>query len=118
MTSTPDLFGYVADSHAYPTGPGHKGGDGTSQQAAQALAPEVSGIRRIVLRAFCARHPAGMTSDEAAAAVKLSILTVRPRCTELRRMNMLEATAERRRNGSGNTATVLRASRNAMEMAR
>jgi hypothetical protein len=47
-----------------------------------------------------------MTADEAASALDLPILSVRPRVAELHRLGELRATDERRRNASGISATV------------
>ncbi|MEE8284226.1 MAG: hypothetical protein V3R63_04490, partial [Alphaproteobacteria bacterium] len=48
-----------------------------------------------------------MTADECAAAIGLGVLTVRPRCTELRARGLLVASGERRPNRGGRTAAVL-----------
>lgn len=49
------------------------------------------------------------TADEAAAALQLDVLRIRPRCTELIKMNKLERTPLRRRSSGGGIAAVLRA---------
>jgi hypothetical protein len=106
-----DLFGLVPEP--YLTKPGYKGLP-TSREAARAIAPSVRGLRRRVLDCYRTQFPAGMTADEAADKIDISILSVRPRCTELRRMGLLEATPSRRPNESGHAAAVLRATREAM----
>ncbi len=49
-----------------------------------------------------------MTADECASRMGLSILTVRPRCTELKITQRLADTGERRSNQSGKRAAVLK----------
>jgi hypothetical protein len=112
-----DLFGWNDEREhgKYPRVPGHKGDLATGREAARKIAPVVKGIRLRVLNSYRQIFPAGMTADQAATNINLSILTVRPRCAELRRLGLLEATCDRRSNSSGHTAVVLRASRQAME---
>lgn len=88
----------------YPTAPGFKAA-GASQEAAAMTAPRTPRLRALVLSAF-KDVPAGMTADEAAGALDLPILSVRPRVAELHRLGELRATDERRRNSSGMSATV------------
>lgn len=97
----------------YPEFPGFKAA-GTSEEAAQAIAPRVKGLRLRVLNVFKGSHPQGMTPDEAADSLKLSILSVRPRCSELRRLGLLERMLARHPNDSGCQANVLRATQKAM----
>jgi hypothetical protein len=47
-----------------------------------------------------------MTADELAGRLGESILTVRPRVSELRAARLIEATTERHRNESGHAAIV------------
>ena len=49
-----------------------------------------------------------MTADEIAAVLGLSILTVRPRVTDLNKAGRIEDTGARRQTGSGNAAIVWR----------
>ena len=90
----------------YPDAPGFKS-DGPSADAAEKIAERAPLIRSRVLE--CIRlHPEGLTADEAAAALDLSILTVRPRVSELRRQGEIRATGNRRCNASGMTASIWR----------
>lgn len=91
----------------YPHAPGFKT-DGASQEAAERIAPSARIIRAQVLQRFVNAYPNGLTADEVAAGLKLSVLTVRPRVSELRRDGRLIVTGERRMNRSGMSATVLR----------
>jgi predicted ArsR family transcriptional regulator len=54
--------------------------------------------------------PKGRTADELAKLLRRSPLSVRPRLSELKALGKVAATGERRRNESGMTATVWRAS--------
>ena len=49
-------------------------------------------------------HPEGATADEIAYSLKYSILTVRPRVSELRKMNKIVDSGSRRQNSSGRMA--------------
>lgn len=89
----------------YPNSPGWKK-DGTSKLAARAIKPRANSIRNQVLEVL--QHEA-LTADEVAEALDLSILTVRPRCSELLKLGLIEETGVRRLNDSGKLAEVLRA---------
>jgi hypothetical protein len=89
----------------YPDAPGYRG-PGTSKDAAEAVAPVAARLRARVLAGF-REAPNGMTADEMSARLNLSILAVRPRCSELVRLGELRRTAERRKNTSGMSAAVL-----------
>ncbi len=90
----------------YPDAPGFKVA-GPSKLAAQKIAPTSTKLRAVVLEEFRQR-PGGLTADEIATSLNLSVLSVRPRVSELRRLGMIEQTGSRRTNDSGMTATVWR----------
>jgi predicted HTH transcriptional regulator len=81
---------------SYPTTPGHKGTD-TSKVAAPRR-DTAAKIRQQVLEEFQSSGP--MTADECAERMRMSILTIRPRCSELKLTNCLADTGIRRRNPS------------------
>lgn len=89
----------------YPAGPGYKQAGGTSEQAARAVAGSAANLRARVLAEF-ARHPAGATADEVAQALGCSVLSIRPRTSELHRSGEIVATGSRRKNDSGLLAAV------------
>jgi predicted ArsR family transcriptional regulator len=91
---------------SYPDSPGFKT-DGASFDAAEKMAPRAPRIRESVL-AVIGDHPAGITADEIAAELGMSILTVRPRVSELRRRGDIVPTGDRRCNSSGMTASTWR----------
>lgn len=90
----------------YPDAPGFKVA-GPSKLAAEKVASTSTKLRAAVLEEF-KQHPAGLTADEIATALNLSVLSVRPRVSELNRLGTIEQTGSRRRNDSGMTATVWR----------
>lgn len=90
----------------YPDIPGAKGPDGTSQDAAEAIAPCVSYLRRVAMRSLDKLGEA--TVLEAVAFAEVARESLQPRFSELRAMGMVEPTGARRRNPSGKRAAVLR----------
>lgn len=90
----------------YPEAPGFKV-SGPSEQAAEAMGSAANKMRRAVLAQF-ATYPGGATADEIAKDLNLSVLSVRPRVSELKRNGKIEQTGARRKNESGMTATVWR----------
>jgi predicted ArsR family transcriptional regulator len=92
----------------YPRDPGRKA-LGTSRDAAEAITSHAKTMRDRVLAFLTQHHPRSFAADEIAAGLGESILTVRPRVSELRRSGLIEPTAERRRNKSGLLAKCWRA---------
>lgn len=92
----------------YPTSPGFKS-RGTSSLAARRIAPHAAALRERVFAFLKANYPAAFTADEVADRLGVSILSVRPRMSELRRSDMIEPTEERRVNASGMMAHCWRA---------
>lgn len=90
----------------YPHDPGAKGPDGTSQEAAEAIKPCVSYLRRVAMRALDKLGEA--TPLEAVAFAEVPRESLQPRFSELRAMGFVEPTGARRRNPSGKRAAVLR----------
>jgi len=90
----------------YPDAPGFKV-SGPSEQAAEAVSSTASKMRAAVLAQF-ARYPCGATADEIAKDLNLSVLSVRPRVSELKRTGKIMQTGARRKSYSGMTAAVWR----------
>ena len=90
---------------SYPVEPGARGRE-TSIAAADAIASKAPTLRAATLAAIQVSD--GLTADETADVLGASILSIRPRVTELARMGALEDSGERRRNHSGKAAIVWR----------
>lgn len=95
----------TSDLGPYPHTPGSKGPDGTSQAAAEAIAPLAPALRSIALKAIAKLGSA--TPLEAIAITGLTERQLQPRFSELKEMGLIEATGERRQNPSGKSAAVL-----------
>lgn len=93
-------------ANPYPDAPGAKGPDGTSQEAAAAIQPSVTRLRRLALRTLDRLGAA--TVLEAVSVAGVPRESLQPRFSELRALGLVEATGERRRNPSGKNAAVLR----------
>lgn len=89
----------------YPHYPGAKVA-GASQSAAEAVAEHAPTLRERV--EFILGFEGPMTTDEMAERLDVSVLSVRPRFSELMKLGRIEQTGERRTNGSGMTANVWR----------
>lgn len=99
MTAT--LFDLDTFQPAYPYAAGCRDTD-TSRAAAPV---DAATIRAQVLETF--RTVGAMTADECAERMEMSVLTIRPRCTELKRLGHLHDSGKRRPNASGKSAMIL-----------
>lgn len=88
----------------YPAEPGQRDLF-TSAAAARRIAPDAARFRAMVLNRF---RQGDWTADEIAADLGISILTVRPRVTELKKLGHIEPTGGRRTNPGGSTVRVWR----------
>jgi hypothetical protein len=113
--SAPDLFGWTdwpPDNHEqqYPDAPGFKEW-GASRDAALAIAPAVPALQDRVLRLLKSLAPDEcLTADEIAIRLQRSILSIRPRVSELAVAGKIVRTDQRGKNESGMTACKWRAS--------
>lgn len=89
----------------YPHQPGSKT-TGPSAESARKVAG-VADILRLKVHALLKREH--LTADEAAERLGETVLSIRPRVSELKRLGMVVATQARRFNASGHSATVWRA---------
>jgi len=89
----------------YPETPGYKV-SGPSRESAQMMANQSYKLRGRCMAALTEVKEA--TADEIASTINESILSVRPRFSELVKMRAIVATGERRKNESGHNATVWR----------
>lgn len=93
----------MTDLFTYPSAPGAQNRD-TSRDAAEKVAPEAAQLRARVLAVL--ERSNGLTADETAGRLGLSILSIRPRCTELSRLGKIRDSGHRRANASGRSAIV------------
>jgi hypothetical protein len=89
---------------SYPLSPGSKA-SGPSGDAAQAISGSAKILREQVLQAIAAA-PTGLSADSVADLLNKSVLSVRPRVSELRRLGEICPSNRRAKNQSGMTATV------------
>src|SRR3546814_8339862 len=97
----PDLFNYRP---AEPAAPGYKDLD-TARRAADSMKDRAPLLQRRCLDALRAA-PGGLTADQIAAQIGETILSVRPRVTELLRDGRVRDSGQRRQNESGRSAKV------------
>jgi hypothetical protein len=97
----PDLF----DRSSYPAAPGFKGAVETGKDAAAAIAPSASRLRDLCVAEF-SNFRSGLTADEVADMLRMSVLAIRPRVSELRREGRIKDAGVRRPNASGRSAAV------------
>jgi predicted ArsR family transcriptional regulator len=93
----------MADLFTYPHQPGAQARD-TSQAAADHIAPTAPQLRARALAVV--ERSNGLTADEVAGRLGLSILSIRPRLTELAHMGKVRDSGRRRQNASGRNAIV------------
>jgi hypothetical protein len=87
----------------YPDAPGARA-IGTSQDAADAMAEDAPLLRSRALATL--RRLGGMTADEVAAAMGETVLSIRPRISELHLAGEVRDSGARRTNASGKRAIV------------
>lgn len=89
----------------YPNVPGYKRRD-TSKQAAEDIKPSAETLRQKVYSVLRTRE---LSADECATLLEIDKLSIRPRFSELAKMNRIEDTGKRTLNSSGKRAIVWRA---------
>lgn len=89
----------------YPSVPGSKT-SGTSADAAEAMKPKATRLRSLCM-AVLASGP--QTADEVAAKLRLNVLSVRPRFSELRALGLIKPVGLRRPSSTGASSSVWRA---------
>lgn len=102
MTAQMDLLSWQP---RYPVTPGASRDD-TSQAAAEAMRPRAGILRAKVLA--CLKQKA-LTVHECASLLKETVPAVQPRFSELRALDLIVDSGERRVNDSGRKAIVWRA---------
>lgn len=102
MNAQPSLLDWSPPR--YPDAPGWKSAD-TSRDAALAIAPHAESLMGRVLAQL---GKGEATADEVAAALGESVLSIRPRFSQLLAKKLIAATGDRRANESGMKAKVWR----------
>lgn len=92
----------------YPNSPGWKA-PGPSSDAAHAVARHARTLRHRVHAFLLDRYPVAYSADQIADNLSETVLSIRPRVAELNKLELIEATDERRKNQSGMTAHCWRA---------
>lgn len=93
----------MTDLFRYPQKPGAQDRD-TSRAAAEHADETAPQLRARALAVL--ERSKGLTADEVAGRLGLSILSIRPRVTELARLGKVRDSGLRRRNASGRNAIV------------
>lgn len=93
----------MTDLFTYPHAPGAQDRD-TSRAAAEQASETAPQLRSRALAVL--ERSKGLTADEVAGRLGLSILSIRPRVTELARLGKVRDSGVRRRNASGRNAIV------------
>jgi len=89
----------------YPEAPGHRWVD-TSMEAADAIAPKIGRLQRMVLAAISEAGADGLTTDELSALLNIDRGSSQPRTSELRLLGLIVDSGQRRKNRSGIRAIV------------
>lgn len=88
----------------YPETPGWKRRD-TSKQAAEEVKPSAETLRNLVYQVLKTKE---LSADEVAAELEIDKLSIRPRLSELSKMDKIEDSGKRTLNSSGKKAIVWR----------
>jgi DNA-binding MarR family transcriptional regulator len=99
-------FGLPLFGATYPNAPGFARDSQTSRAAAEAIAPKMRELHRLILAAL-ANHGA-LTADEIADRLSRHVLTIRPRLTELKELGYVESARITRPSAIGNSMRVMR----------
>jgi len=106
LQATPSTAPLLDWQPTYPCQPGTKARD-TSGAAGDGIAGHAKQLREQVWAMF--KDGAELTADEAADRLGASILSIRPRFSELVARGLIDDTGRRHKNGSGRNAIVWRA---------
>ena len=96
----------IHDHKSYAAGhPGWKGGGGTSEAAADDMAPRAPALRHLAKEKIAAA-PNGLTAEELSDACGVERVAMQPRTSELEKAGVITDSGIRRRNRSGKNAIV------------
>jgi len=99
--------GYSAPGHVYPHSAGYKGAAETGREAAEAMAPKLGRLQRLVADAVKARGAYGLTPEEMAELHGIDRVSVQPRFSELRAKGLIADSGKRRANPSSRKRAVV-----------
>lgn len=101
MSKTADLF-----EARYPMSPGFKGTLDTTREAATQAGTYAKRLQALCLSVLRRAGANGLTADECAIALGKSVLSIRPRFSELKILGLVIDSGRRRSNASGRRAAV------------
>lgn len=97
-----------AEAHmTYPDRPGFKGSAETGREAAEAIAPKLGRLQRLVRDLVTQRGRQGLTPEEAADLTGESRATLQPRFSELKAKGQIADSGMRRTNPSSRKRAVV-----------
>ena len=99
--------GYSSAGLIYPHAAGFKGTAETSRQAAEAMAPRLGRLQRMVAEAVKARGVYGLTPEEMAEQHNIDRVSVQPRFSELKLKGLIVDSGRRRSNASSKKKAVV-----------
>ena len=99
--------GYSAAGLVYPYSAGFKGTAETGRQAAEAIAPQLGRLQRLVERAIKARGSYGLTPEEACEVLGIERVSLQPRFSELKAKGLVVDSGQRRLNPSSRKRAVV-----------
>lgn len=99
--------GYSAPGFIYPNAAGFKGAAETGREAAEAIAPQLGRLQRLVQDAVKARGTYGLTPEEAANLLNIERVSVQPRFSELKAKGLVVDSGQRRLNPSSRKRAVV-----------
>ena len=93
------------DFDKYPHKAGHRGVR-TSVESANSINKEISRLKKTILLELEKHYPKGLTGSELANKLNRSILTIRPRTTELKLLGLIIDTEKSRKNENGKSEII------------
>ncbi|WP_080572809.1 hypothetical protein [Sphingobium yanoikuyae] len=96
-----------APSLIYPHSAGFKGSAETGRQAAEAIAPQLGRLQRLVQDAVQARGSRGLTPEEACDVLGMERVSLQPRFSELKAKGLVVDSGKRRLNRSSSKHAVV-----------
>lgn len=99
--------GYSSPGHIYPHAPGFKGTAETGREAAEAIAPQLGRLQRLVHDAVKGRGSYGLTPEEACDLLGIERVSLQPRFSECKAKGLIVDSGRRRLNPSSRKRAVV-----------